>query len=125
MFPLLPRTGLYLAATSTKTSSAAPTLIFIALLLGVFYFLLVRPQKRRMRTHQDLVSTLNPGDEIVTIGGIVGYIKAIDDDAVHLEITDGCVIRVVKQAIARKVEEPVAPEAPSEDLEESGGTDDT
>ncbi|HEU5002825.1 MAG TPA: preprotein translocase subunit YajC [Actinomycetota bacterium] len=97
-------TGLLLAATKSS-SSGASYLIFLGALLVVFYLLLVRPQRRRLRQHQDLVSTLEPGDEVVTIGGIIGYIQGIDEDAVRLDIADGCTIRVVKQAIARKVED--------------------
>lgn len=76
----------------------------LVLLLGVFYLLLVRPQKRRMRQHQELVTSLIPGDEVVTIGGIIGYVKQVGEESISLEIADGCVIRVARQAIGRKVE---------------------
>lgn len=115
-----------LAASST--GSSASTLIFLLLLIVVFYFLLVRPQRRRMRQHQDLVGTLRLGDEVVTIGGIVAYVKKIEDEFIHLEIADGTTIRVVKQAIARKVDAGDAAgegDDSSGGLEEHGGADDT
>ena len=78
--------------------------VVLVLLLGVFYLLLVRPQKRRLRQHQDLMSNLVPGDEVVTIGGIIGYIQEVGEESIRLEIADGCVIRVARQAIGRKVD---------------------
>lgn len=107
-----------LLAATKSTGSGASYLIFLGALLVVFYLLLVRPQRRRLRQHQDLVSTLEPGDEVVTIGGLIGYIQGIDEDAVRLEIADGCTIRVVKQSIARKTE---AAPARTEDDEHSDG----
>ena len=107
----------------------AANLIFLVMLLGLFYLLLIRPQKRRLRQHEDLVGSLVPGDEIVTIGGVVGYVKGIEPEYILLEISEGCVTRVVKQAIGRKVGPPVEPdldEAPSEaGLEGTTGADDT
>ena len=110
----------------------AANLIFLVLLLGLFYLLLIRPQKRRLRQHEDLVSSLAPGDEIVTIGGIIGYVKGLEDEYINVEISDGCVIRVVKQAIGRKVErpDPALEQAATETVgplgvEGTGGTDDT
>lgn len=124
--------GLYLAAGTTtsgggSTTSAVAILVLLAL---AFYFVLYRPQRRRMRQHQDVVTTLSPGDEIVTIGGIKGYVKVIENEELEVEIADGVVIRVVKQAIARKIEEaPVGPGAAEEEsdegLEEPGGPDDS
>lgn len=111
--------GVLLAATKSSGSGAS-YLIFLGALLVVFYLLLVRPQRRRLRQHQDLVSTLEPGDEVVTIGGIIGYIQGIDEDAVRLEIADGTTIRVVKQAIARKADDAPAL-AEGHDDSESGG----
>jgi len=87
---------------------------------------MIRPQKRKVRQHEDLVSSLVPGDEVVTIGGIVGYIKSVHDDFVNLEISDGCVIRVLRQAVGRKVEAPSLDTTPgTAGLEGTAGTDDT
>lgn len=94
---------------------------FIVLLplVVLFYLLMVRPQKRRQTQHQQMVDSLVPGDEIVTIGGVIGYVKAVEDEYVRLEVTEGCVLRVVKQAVGRKVtdvdlEVPDAAEEPHE-----------
>ncbi|HLI57465.1 MAG TPA: preprotein translocase subunit YajC [Actinomycetota bacterium] len=119
-----------LAATSSSGSSTTSALFILLLLVVVFYFLLYRPQRRRMRQHQDLVTTLSPGDEIVTIGGIKAYVKSIEGDELEIEIADGVIVRVVKQAIARKIEESHGPTDAGEDdsdagLEEPGGPDDS
>ena len=63
--------------------------IFLALLIAVFYFLLIRPQKRRVEQHQKLVSSVDVGDEIVTIGGLYGTVTAIGDDDFELEPSPG------------------------------------
>ncbi|MPZ69843.1 MAG: preprotein translocase subunit YajC [Actinobacteria bacterium] len=69
--------------------------------------MLIRPQKRRVRQHQQLVSSISEGDEIVTIGGIFGMVKVISEDHVEVEISPGTTIRIVKSAIARRVSDEV------------------
>lgn len=77
-------------------------LISLLLMVGIFYFLLIRPQQRRARQQRELVDSLAVGDEVVTIGGMYGRIEDIDDEAVTVEVAPGTRIRLVKQAIARK-----------------------
>lgn len=112
---------------ATKTSSSGLSLLVpLVLLGGFFYIFMIRPQKRKLRQHEDLVSTLVPGDEVVTIGGIIGYVKSIDEEFINLEVADGCVIRVLRQAIGRKVEQPELDTTPDPaGLEGTAGTDDT
>lgn len=97
----------------------ASSLIFLVLLVGIFYFMLIRPQKRRVDQHRTLIESLGLGDEIVTIGGIFGTIKNIHDEDIELEIAPGTVIRIVKTAVARQVSEDVdeaeEPEPPADD----------
>jgi preprotein translocase subunit YajC len=77
-------------------------LISLVLMVAIFYFLLIRPQQRRARQQRDLVSSLDVGDEVVTIGGIYGHIAEMDDDSITLDVGGGTRIRIVKQAVARK-----------------------
>jgi len=77
-------------------------LIFPLLLLGAFYFLLVRPQQQRVRTHNALVSSVEVGDEIVSAGGIVGHVMSIGERDVQFEIAPGVVVTLAKGAIAQK-----------------------
>ena len=97
----------------------ASSLIFLVLLVGIFYFMLIRPQKRRVDQHRTLIESLGLGDEIVTIGGMFGTIKNIDDEDIELEIASGTVIRIVKTAVARQVTEDIdeveEPEEPPAD----------
>ncbi len=97
----------------------ASSLIFLVLLVGIFYFMLIRPQKRRVDQHRTLIESLGLGDEIVTIGGMFGTIKNIHDEDIELEIASGTVIRIVKTAVARQVTEDIdeveEPEEPPAD----------
>jgi preprotein translocase subunit YajC len=77
-------------------------LISLVLMVGIFYFLLIRPQQRRARQQRDLLGSLNVGDEVITIGGIFGRITEIDDESVTLDVGAGQV-RFIRQAIARKL----------------------
>ena len=88
-------------------------LIFIGLMILIFYFVLIRPSQRRAKQHRDLIDSIVPGDEVVSIGGIYGTVRAIDteDSLIHLEISDGTVIRLARQAISRKL----YPEVPGEE----------
>jgi preprotein translocase subunit YajC len=113
-------------AAAQGSGSSLSLLVPLLLLGGFFYIFMIRPQKRKLRQHEDLVRTLVPGDEVVTIGGIVGYVESVHDDFINLEIADGCVIRVLRQAIGRKVETPALDTTPdSAGLEGTAGTDDT
>jgi preprotein translocase subunit YajC len=78
-------------------------LVFLAFLILIFYFMLIRPQRRRVDQHRKLISSVGVGDEVVTIGGIYGIVGRMGDDDVELEISPGTTIRVVKSAIARRV----------------------
>jgi preprotein translocase subunit YajC len=92
-----------------SNDSASPLLTFAPLILmgGVFYFLLIRPQQKRVRAQQALVNAVEVGDEIMTTGGIFGTIVEIDDDegTVLVEIAPGTRIRMVKSGISRRLTE--------------------
>jgi len=96
----------------------AGSLGVLALMVAVFYFLLIRPQQRRAKAHVALVSSLGPGDDVITVGGILGRITKIEDQVVWLEVADGTEIRFSRQAISRKVN-PDTDEAP-EGAEDAG-----
>jgi preprotein translocase subunit YajC len=85
-----------------QTGGTLQLVLTLALMVGIFYFLLIRPQQRRARQQRDLVQSLDVGDEVVTIGGMYGVISEIDEDEVTLDVGGGTRIRFVKQAVARK-----------------------
>lgn len=73
----------------------------MAIIFAIFYFFIYRPQKKRETEHQEMVNSLKKGDQIVTIGGIHGTIKQIDDDSVLAQVdSNGVKLRFDKQAIA-------------------------
>ncbi len=80
-------------------------LIFLAAMAAVFWFLLIRPQRRRQQAHRTLVSSLAPDDEVITAGGVFGKVRSIADDHIVLEIAPGTEIRVAKEAVASVVRE--------------------
>ena len=91
-----------LPLAQAQTGGNYTFLISLALMIAIFYFLLIRPQQRRARQQRDLISSLAVGDEVITVGGIFGRITEMDDDSVTLDVGAGQV-RFVRQAIVRKV----------------------
>ena len=91
--------------------------IFLGLLVAVFYFLLIRPQKKRVEQHQRLIGSVDVGDEIVTIGGLYGIVTAMGDEDFEMEPTPGMRLRFVKSAIARRVtqDDEESPDVPAEE----------
>ena len=96
--------GIILAQSNNGGSGLATILFFVPLIL-VFYFLMIRPQRTRMRQHQELLGNLDVGDEVETIGGIFGTIRAKSDDEFQLEISPGTTVRVSRGSVRRKVYE--------------------
>jgi preprotein translocase subunit YajC len=73
----------------------APLLMMVVFIV-IFYFLLIRPQQRKAKEHQAMISKLSTGDEVVTSGGILGRIVEIGDTFITLEIADNVRIKVQK-----------------------------
>lgn len=80
----------------------AANLIFLAFIITIFYFMAIRPQKRRAEAHRSLIDAISVGDEVVTIGGMHGTVRGIGDDEIELEIAPGTNVRFLKQAVARR-----------------------
>ena len=75
-------------------------IIFLVFIFGIFYFLLIRPQRKKQREHQQLVEELNKGDKVITAGGIYGVIESISDENVVIKVESGTTIRVAKGSVA-------------------------
>ena len=100
------------------------SLVFLALMFAVLWLLLIRPQRRRQLEQQRMMDALEVGDEIVTVGGLFGHVRAIDGDELQVEIAPGTTVRVARRAVASvfetdgddeaaaEGEEPVAEAAP-------------
>lgn len=78
-------------------------LIWLVVLVAAFFFFIVRPQRRQMAARQSLIEGVGVGDEIVTSGGILGTIRAVEADTVDLEVATGVVLKVARGAIAQRV----------------------
>ena len=96
-------TLLAVAEPSKGTGGGLTSLLIFVPLILVFYFFMIRPQRQRMRQHTDLISSLEIGDEVETIGGIFGVIREVHDDNFSVEISPGTTVRVSRGAVRRKV----------------------
>ena len=73
----------------------------LILIFGIMYFLLIRPQQKKLKDHQAMVSALRRGDQVITQGGIVGkVVKVKDDGEIEVEIADGVKVRVIQSTVA-------------------------
>lgn len=80
------------------------------LIFVIMYFLIIRPQRQRMKQHQEMVANLRRGDTVVTTGGLIGKVsKVVDDGEVQLELGEGVKVRAVRSMIqeVRSKSEPV------------------
>ena len=70
---------------------------------GLMWALLIRPQQRRLRQHQSVMTSLEVGDEVVTAGGIYGRIRSLEDESMILEVAPGIELRVLRAAVSQRV----------------------
>jgi preprotein translocase subunit YajC len=92
-----------LAQNGSSGSSGAAVLLPLLLMGLIFYFLLIRPQRRQRQAHARLVDSVDVGDEVVTIGGVYGTVRALDDESLTLEVAPNVEVRFARGAIARKL----------------------
>lgn len=74
-------------------------IFFLVLMVAVFYLIILRPQQKRAKEQKTLMESLQKGDEIVTIGGILGKVTKVEDDNVAVEIADNVVVQLSKTAV--------------------------
>ncbi|NJL71706.1 MAG: preprotein translocase subunit YajC [Candidatus Competibacteraceae bacterium] len=83
--------------------SMMPLMMMMVVLVGVMYFLQIRPQQKRDRERNELLASLAKGDKVVTTGGICGTIVSVNDSHVVLKVDDNCKVEFIRQAVAYKV----------------------
>ena len=90
------------AQDATATSGSISSLIPLLLIFGIFYFLIIRPQSKKLKDHQKLISELKIGNKIITSSGIYGKIKSIDKDSdkISIEIADNVIITIARNYIS-------------------------
>ena len=91
-------------------------LLLLALLFVAMWFFTIRPQQQRLRNQRALVASLAVGDEVVTVGGLIGRITVIADQEVRLDVGAGTEVRVARNAVSGRLatDAPAAPETTDE-----------
>ena len=95
-------------------------LVLLAL-LALMYFMLIRPQQQRARAQRALVTSLQEGDEVFTVGGLVGRIVRLDDEHAEIETLPGTVLRFRRMAIAGRVPQAQRDDAHEHESSENNG----
>lgn len=106
---MLPSSFASLLATTSSSKDQAGgsflfTIGFMVLIGGAMYFLMIRPQRRRLRETQELQRAIQVGDEVITNSGVYGFVNAMDGDVVWLEIADNTEIRVARSSLLRRID---------------------
>lgn len=94
-------------AQAAGASSAGASIASFAPLILIFvimYFLMIRPQQKRMKEHRAMVEALKKGDEVVTQGGLVGKVISVRDNELEVEIAPGVKVRVVRSSVTGLVD---------------------
>ncbi len=96
-------TAAYAQATGTAgAGSAVASFLPLILIFGIMYFLLIRPQQKKVKDMRAMVDALRRGDQVVTGGGIVGKVTKVGEDGmIEVEIAEGVKVKVVKQTITQ------------------------
>ncbi|MDR1030976.1 MAG: preprotein translocase subunit YajC [Treponema sp.] len=104
------------AAAGAGTGSFISTLVPFAMIIAIFYFLIIRPQNKKQKETQRMLSALKKGDKIITIGGIHGVIQSVKENSIIVKVDDDTKIEFSRSAISGV--EAVAKEEKTEKLED-------
>jgi preprotein translocase subunit YajC len=88
------------AAQSGSTTGAIVSLLPLVLIFVVFYFLMIRPQQKRMKALQDAVGAVKKGDTVITAGGLIGKVTKVDETEVEIELGTNVKVRAIKATLA-------------------------
>jgi preprotein translocase subunit YajC len=92
------------AAGGAGGAAAFAQFVPLILIFGIMYFLLIRPQQKKMKDHRAMIEAVRRGDQVITAGGIRGKVtKVLDDADIEVEIADGVKVRVVKSTVSHVV----------------------
>ena len=105
--------GLFAAAAEKQASNPILGFLPLVLIFAAMYFLLLRPQRKRQKETANLQSSIAEGDEVVLNSGIYGFVSAVEDELLWLDIAEKVEVRVAKGSVARKVSTPT-PQKPAE-----------
>lgn len=95
-------TPAYAQAAGGGAAGALGSFLPLILIFAIMYFLLIRPQQKKVKAHQAMVSALRRGDQVITQGGLIGkVVKVKDAGEVEVEIASGVKVRVIQSTIAQ------------------------
>ena len=101
-------------------------LIVLVLMFALLWFLLIRPQRQRQAQQQRLLSTIEPGDEVLTVGGLYGIVQEIDEeDDLFVEIAEGVHVRIARRAVGGVVKPEDEDDDELEGADEEDGVNDS
>ncbi|MGR3757404.1 MAG: preprotein translocase subunit YajC [Tranquillimonas sp.] len=92
------------AQAAGGAGGAFASFVPLILIFAIMYFLLIRPQQKKVKQHQKMVEALRRGDQVVTAGGLIGKVSKVKDDGeIEVELADGVRVRVVKATISQVI----------------------
>jgi preprotein translocase subunit YajC len=112
-------------------SQSTMSILLIVLMIGLLYFMMIRPQQKRMRQQMELMNSMRAGDDVMTSAGIYGSVSEVEEDTVLLEVSEDVHIRVAKNSVTRiftvheETEEDEEPEEAEEQAEEPAEAEET
>jgi preprotein translocase subunit YajC len=86
-------------AQAASSGGGLTSIVPIVVMIGIFYFLILRPQSKKAKETQKMLSELKKGDDVVTQGGIIGKISGIKDNEITLQVQEGVRIRILRSSI--------------------------
>lgn len=90
---------------SATTNPIYGTIIWFVLLIGLMYFLMIRPQQKEQKARAEMMRSLKPGDKIVTNGGLLGVITKVEDVSIKVRVAEKVEVDVLKTGVARVVKD--------------------
>ena len=91
------------AGSASTTGSLTSLIVTVAMMIGIFYFFLIRPQNKKQKETENMLKSLKKGDKVITIGGIHGTVSSVDEKTVILKVDDNTKIKFNLTAVADKI----------------------
>ena len=92
--------AVYAQAAPSAFDALNSLIVPTVLIIGIMYFLMIRPQQKRLKEHQAIVANIRRGDTVVTSGGIIGKVTKVDDQELQVEIAEGVKIKIVRSTVS-------------------------
>ena len=92
--------AVYAQAAPSAFDALNSLIVPTVLIIGIMYFLMIRPQQKRLKEHQAMIAAIKRGDTVVTSGGILGKVTKVDDNELQVEIAEGVRIKVMRGTVS-------------------------